>query len=256
MWLETHQGTGLMGFMPAAGRRLLPVLSHPEAAMELEVLWQLCSQWQHQGYPVLVLDATAAETAAAPGLAQWLAAQACPAGVHGAQELTIIPAAGGVQRLVAAGGPQALERLEPVLHGFAAVVLYAAPAAVAALLQGQAASPLVIAAPGDAALLRSYLLLKQMAQHDARACTVAAVVPPGGRPQAAERALQALRQGCAQWLGASPRTVTVNAGDAQGLQALALQLLESACLMTTARDGLPSRAPSHTAWPHHAHGEH
>lgn len=243
MWLDVHQGAGLLGFMPKVGMSVLPVLSHPEAAMELEVLWQLSMQWQHQGYPVLVLDATAVESHVAPGLAQWLDAQGCPGSAACRQDVTVLPAANGVQRLLVAGGGRgALDMLESVLHGFAVVVLYASPSAVAALLHGQGVSPLVIAAPGDAGLLRSYTLLKQMAHYDAWTCTVAAVVPPGGEPQATERALQALRQGCVQWLGGSARMTTLNADDVRGMESLALQLLENACTV-----GLPGVYGSHMA---------
>ena len=200
MWPEIHQGAGLLGFAAGQGPRLLPVLSHPEAAMELEVLWQLAVQLQQQGYPVLVLDATAGEQAGEPGLAPWLARQISP---------------------------------RP---------------AVAALMRDQAVTPLVIAAPGEAALLRSYALLKQMAACSPLPCTVAVVLPPGGRRDGGERVLQALRQGSAQWLGASPRGVVVGAGDEAALGALALQLLENACTMAgpAASCAVPARSPGAT----------
>lgn len=230
MWPEIHQGAGLLGFAAGQGPRLLPVLSHPEAAMELEVLWQLAVQLQQQGYPVLVLDATADEQAGEPGLAPWLARQASPRPDNAGMP-TVVPAARGVAQLMAWTAAAALQGLADVVSQFAAVLLYAPAPAVAALVRDQAVTPLVIAAPGEAALLRSYSLLKQMAACSPLPCTVAVVLAPGGRRDGGERVLQALRQGSAQWFGASPRGVVVSAGDEAALGALALQLLENACTM-------------------------
>ena len=162
MWPEIHQGAGLLGFAAGQGPRLLPVLSHPEAAMELEVLWQLAVQLQQQGYPVLVLDATADEQAGEPGLAPWLARQASPRPDNAGMP-TVVPAARGVAQLMAWAAAAALQGLADAVRHFAAVLLYAPAPAVAALMRDQAVTPLIIAAPGEAALLRSYSLLKQMA---------------------------------------------------------------------------------------------
>ncbi len=248
MWPEIHQGAGLLGFAAGQGPRLLPVLSHPEAAMELEVLWQLAVQLQQQGYPVLVLDATAGEQAGEPGLAPWLARQISPRPDDTGLP-TVVPAARGVARLLMAGADApAVQGLADAVRHFAAVLLYAPAPAVAALMRDQAVTPLVIAAPGEAALLRSYALLKQMAACSPLPCTVAVVLPPGGRRDGGERVLQALRQGSAQWLGASPRGVVVGAGDEAALGALALQLLENACTMAgpAASCAVPARSPGAT----------
>ncbi|QXL84234.1 hypothetical protein [Comamonas sp. NLF-1-9] len=230
MWPEAHQAAGLLGFVRAPGVRLVPVLSHPEATLELEVLWQLALRLQQLGHATLVLDATAAEAPAAPGLLHWLHAGAGPRPDPTGQPM-VAAAAQGLAALQVPPGADALERLEPLLRAFSAVLLYAPPAAVAALLGAHDASALVLNVPGDAAVLRSYALLKQMAAFPGVHASLATVTAGEGQVQGAQRSLQALREGCARWLGASPRAVLVNGADAQALGALALRLLEQACTL-------------------------
>ncbi len=245
---EIHQGAGLLGFAAGQGPRLLPVLSHPEATMELEVLWQLAMQLQQQGYPVLVLDATAEEQAQEPGLAPWLARQASPRSDDMGMP-TVVPAARGLAQLMDGEGAAAVQALADVVHPFAVVLLYATAPTVAALMRDQAVTPLIIATPGEAALLRSYSLLKQMAACSSLPCTVAVVQAPGSRRDGGERVLQALRRGSAQWLGTRLRGGVVNAGDEAELGALALQLLENACTMAGREVGTaPAYSPGATRY--------
>ena len=63
-----HQVSGLHSFTPEAALRLLAVASQDNAATGLEVLWQICASLQRLGYPVVVLDGTAQESADSPGL--------------------------------------------------------------------------------------------------------------------------------------------------------------------------------------------
>lgn len=237
MWPETHQGAGLLGYLPEGGPRLLPVLAHPEATLELEVLWQLARQLRRLGRDTLVLDANAAESAIEPGLAQWLkvGAGACP---DSADEPVVAPAARGLSDLVRQ--PEALPRLASIACHFDAVLVYATPAQVGDLFVGAEVSPLVINVPGQAALMRSYTVLKQMAGLVDWPCTLACVAPGGGPAQAAHQALHALRQCARQWLDSDVRAVSVQAQGDEAFGALALQLMEGAC---TAR-ALPQwRAP-------------
>jgi len=234
MWPAAHQGAGLLGFVPGQGPRLLPVLSHPGATLELEVLWQLARTLQDAGHGgTLVLDAGATERAAEPGLAQWLQAQtgAWPEGVR---EFAVVPAAQGMADLVARGGARALEHLADAVRHFSLVLLYAPPVQVAALFAGRCVSPLVLNVPGDAALLRSYALLKRTMSLAPLRCTVAGVAWRPDDLPVLRNTLQVLRQRCQQWLGESPRTVAVDGSDEEALGTLALQLMEGACMVQVA----------------------
>ncbi|WP_019702199.1 hypothetical protein [Paracidovorax oryzae] len=68
-----HQGASLLRLMPESPLRLLAILAQPDAAYGLETFFQVCSALQRMGYPVAVLDGTARETDASPGLAHLLA---------------------------------------------------------------------------------------------------------------------------------------------------------------------------------------
>lgn len=228
MWPDAHQGAGLLGFVPEQGPRLLPVLCHPGATLELEVLWQLARTLQDAGYGTLVLDASATERAAEPGLAQWLQVRT-DARPEGGREFAVVPAAQGMADLVARAGARALEHLADAVQHFSMVLLYAPPVRVAALFADRCVSPLVLNVPGDAALLRSYALLKRMMNLAPLPCAVAGVAWGPDDLHALRNTLQMLRQRCQQWLGASPRTVAVDGSDEEALGTLALRLMEGAC---------------------------
>lgn len=230
MWPETHQGAGLLGFVRGQGPRLLPVPSHPGATLELELLWQLARHLQHMGHDTLVLDASANEDAQEPGLAQWLDAGAGGWPEQG-QECVVVPAARGVADLALLGGASALAFLAGVVRHFSFVLLYAPPAQVADLFEDQDVSPLVLNVPGDAGLLRSYAVIKQLAGLGRLHCTVAAVAPRADQLETARHTMQVLRERCRQWLGMSPRTVVVDGGDDEAFAATALQLMEAACTL-------------------------
>ena len=63
-----HQGAGLHSFTPQSELRVLAVASQAQADRGLETLWHMCASLQRLGYPVVVLDGTACETEASPGL--------------------------------------------------------------------------------------------------------------------------------------------------------------------------------------------
>lgn len=257
MWPDTlaHQGLGLRGRMPHDGLRVLAVASHADAAMELELLWQLCASLQHQGWPVAVLDATARESANAPGLAQlltpspWPVEDALQASAEATQALTVLPAAHAMQRLAQDAqhdAEAALARLQPLFRSYAAVMLYAPEQWLAPLLAGSGARPLVITGPGTRGLVRSFLQIKHLALHGVR-CSVAAILPPGSGPRRTQttQALDALRQSAARLLGLDVHTTLIDAARAQEIDRLALQLLENACTIGHA-------AAWATIGPHHA----
>ncbi|MBZ0225207.1 MAG: hypothetical protein K8F51_04440, partial [Comamonas sp.] len=194
------------------------------------------------------------ERVAEPGLTQWLQARtgAWPEGVR---EFAVAPAAQGVAALVARGGARALEHLADAVRHFSVVLLYAPPVQVAALFADQCVSPLVLHVPGDAALLRSYALLKRMKSLTPLRCAVAGVACRPDDLQALRDTLEVLRQRCHQWLGESPRAVAVDGSDEEALDTLALQLMEGACTMQAApvRRAPTAHVPQGTITRYHGH---
>ena len=246
MLLDTavHQALGLHNYTPQRELRLLPVLSQPEDGPWLELLWQLCSHLQRLGYPVVVLDGTALESHHSPGLAQLLGTRPWPGaealdGASGSNALAVLPAARGLAWLAdqaQLGNGAALQRLQPLLRGYAAVVLYAPPEQLAPLLLGSASVPLVMTGPGAQGMVHSYRQLKHMALHAGLRCTVAAIVPPqaSAQPRQTAEALATLQRSAHKHLGQQIHTTTVTATRAQDIQRLALQLLENAGSLDTA----------------------
>lgn len=265
MWLDTapHQAAGLHGLAPQRDLRLLAVLSPPEgAAAWLETLWQLCSSLQRLGYPVAVLDGTAAESRHAPGLEQllgatpWPGAAALNAAAAGTA-LAVVPAARGLARLAGQARPaEALQRLHPLLRAYAIAVLYAAPEQLAPLLRGSASVPLVMTGPGAQGMVRSYMQIKHMALHAGLHCTVASILPPlsselaPARARQTAEALATLQRSARSQLGLQIHTTTVTAARAQDIQRLALQLLENACTIDAA---MPHSLCAHAAHPDRSH---
>lgn len=241
MLLDTavHQALGLHNYTPQCDLRLLPVLAQPEDGPWLELLWQLCAHLQRLGYPVAVLDGTALESHHSPGLAQLLGARPWP----GAERLNgdaaddtslaVLPAARGLAWLAdqaQLGHNAVLQRLQPLLRAYAAVVLYAPAERLAPLLLGSASIPLVMTGPGAQGMVRSYRQLKHMALHAGVRCTVAAIVPPqsSAQPCQTAEALATLQRSALRHLGQHIHTTTVTAARPQDIQRLALRLMENA----------------------------
>lgn len=252
MLLDTgfHQGAGLHGYTPQRDLRLLPVLSHPAPSIALETLWQVCSSLQRLGYPVVVLDGTAHESAGAPGLLHLLASTAAAAALDAgatSSSLPVVPAALGLQRLAQQEGlaHDALQCLLPLFRAYAAVVLFAPPELAAPLLRGSASVPLVLTGPGAQGMVRGYLQLKHMALHAGVRCAVASIQPPGTpvRAQQTQEALAALQRNAERLLGMQVHTTTVWAARPQDVQRLALQLLENACTIDAT---MPMMLPAHS----------
>ncbi|HPU18777.1 MAG TPA: hypothetical protein PLC50_01020 [Alicycliphilus sp.] len=246
MLLDTaiHQAMGLNSITPQRELRLLPVVSQPDGGPWLEMLWQLCWHLQRLGYPVVVLDATAQESHRSPGLAQLLGARPWPGAeaLNDASDdgsLAVLPAARGLAWLAGQaelGQAGALQRLQPLLRAYAAVVLYAPPEQLAPLLHGSTSVPLVMTGPGAQGMVRSYRQLKHMALHAGVRCTVAAIVAPDAQaqPRQTAEALATLARSARQHLGQHIHTTSVAAARAQDIQRLALQLLENAATLDPA----------------------
>ena len=261
MLLDTaaHQALGLHNYTPERELRLLPVVSQPDGGPWLELLWQLCAHLQRLGYPVAVLDGTALESHHSPGLAQllgtrpWSGAEALD-GAAGGHALAVLPAARGLAWLAGQaqlGNNAALHRLQPLLRGYAAVVLYAPPEQLAPLLLGSSSIPLVMTGPGAQGMVRSYRQLKHMALHAGVRCTVAAIVPPQSdtQPRQTAEVLATLQRSAHKHLGQQIHTTTVAAARAQDIQRLALQLMENAGTLDTAMPLLHARGARASATP-------
>lgn len=159
----------------------------------------------------VVLDATAQESHRSPGLAQLLGARPWPGAeaLNDASDdgsLAVLPAARGLAWLAGQaelGQAGALQRLQPLLRAYAAVVLYAPPEQLAPLLHGSTSVPLVMTGPGAQGMVRSYRQLKHMALHAGVRCTVAAIVAPDAQaqPRQTAEALATLARSARQHLG-------------------------------------------------------
>lgn len=261
-----HQGLGLQSHAPREDLRLLAMVSTPDANGGLETLWQLCLHLQHLGYPVVVLDGTASETAHSPGLQDLLAQPAWADGLRtddrtGAGTLAVLPAQQGLQILARHNAPpaQALQRLHPWLRHYALVVLYAPLDVLASpLLEGSMATPLVLMQPGHTGVIDSYRQLKLLALHAGLSGLVACLGRsyPAQAQRLAQESLESLRRCAARHLGQQPRTTLIRADRPQELQRLALQWLENACTLTAPMDQCalpltyPQGTPAHFAQSH------
>lgn len=237
-----HQGAGLQALMAQQqqGLRLIPMLCQPGHSSEVEVVWQLCNQWQRLGYPVVALDGSSYESDLIPGLDHLLGTSAWPDANTwhsvrtSSSSLAVISAARGLARLADYGRScpgAALEPLHALFRSYALVVLYAPATTLAPLVQRSDCQPLVLTGAGAQGMVGSYLQLKHMAHYARLGCTVAAL-HSGATPaqqQQTQEALGALQRSALQHLGQSIHTTMVDASKPQQMQRLALQLLENAC---------------------------
>lgn len=244
-----HQGTSLYGRAPQDALRLISVASVP-GGRSLEMLWAVCTQLQGLGYPTVVLDGSASETAESPGLMDllehnlWIEA---PMGALEAaeQSLAVLPAARGLAMLAPAQRISAvpLACLQPLLRRYAVVVLYAAmPVLASSLMAGSSASPLLLLGDGEDAVMRAYKDLKWLALEAELAATVVSLAHGQAKRAGAHRQLSALRECAATHLRQTPRTLALDPDRPADLQRLALELLEGA--ETLAPAGATTALPS------------
>lgn len=254
-----HQGAGLHSFTPQSELRVLAVASHGQAESGMEAFWQLCASLQRLGYPVVVLDGTAFETEASPGLhhllsqAPWQEGASLELGAI-ASSLAVIPAAQGLPelaRIAQATDTAPLQALLPYFRAYGLLVLHAPASVLGPLLTHTATTPLVMMPPGAAGVLTSYQTLKQIALHAGLPCTVAAVLQGNSAPERtkAAGALRTLQQCADRHLGGQMRTTTLSAHNGQDMQRLALQLLENAGTIGGTMSAMPTHnltgLPSH-----------
>ena len=230
-----HQGTSLYGRTPQDAVRLISVASAP-GGRSLELLWAICTHLQGLGYPTVVLDGSAPETAESPGLIDllehnlWIDA---PQGLSMAndQSLAVLPAARGLAALTRPErrSTAPLHSLQPVLRRYAVVVLYAPTSVLASSLRAEtAASPLLLLEEGDQAVMATYKDLKWLALHAGLAGTVVRLAHGQRQRAAAHQQLRALCECAEKHLGRPPRTLALDPDRPTDLQRLALELLENA----------------------------
>jgi hypothetical protein len=254
-----HQGAGLHSFTPQSELRVLAVASQGQAQSGLGTLWQLCASLQRLGYPVVVLDGTAHETEASPGLhhllrqAPWHEGASLDPGAT-ASSIAVLPAARGLPelaRIAQAGDAPPLQGLLPYFRAYELLVLHAPASVLGPLLTHTATTPLVVMPPGAAGVLTSYQTLKQIVLHAGLPCTVAAVLQENSAPERSKTAgaLRTLQQCADRHLGGRMRTTTLSAHNGQDMQRLALQLLENAGTIGGTMSAIPTHnltgLPSH-----------
>lgn len=236
--LCVNQGAGLQGIAPQAGPRVLAMASHGDQQAELPLLWQLCTTLVDLGYPVAVLDASATESDANPGLAQLME----DATWHGDESQaplswSVIPAALGLQQLCRQpeAGARALDPLGGLFQGFGVIVLYARAEVLTALLAHSGIEPLLTVSPDKMSCVSAYQSLKQLLLNAQLRPTIASWVgePLAGAAAASHAPLKNL-QDCAMTFLDYPlhllavRTRQAREGSSDDMHRLALRLLENA----------------------------
>ena len=158
------QGAGLWQLAQVGTHHVISVLHHGDRAAEMGALWQTCHSLQRLGHRLGVLDTTAAETAANPGLQGMLDHGYRPSHADDAG-WCITPAATGIRSLRdqlshSTSGQKALERL---FSDFSALVVYADADTLAATTDTSAGLPVLAISPEMPSLLSAYNSLKQLA---------------------------------------------------------------------------------------------
>lgn len=245
-----HQATGLHSLTPQADLRVLAMAGQGQDAFSLEVLCQICASLQRLGYPVVVLDGTAQETTASPGLIHLL--HQAPWGElgelradHTASSLAVIPASQGLdqlRRVAKRDQTPPLQVLQPYFRAYSILVLHAPAPLLGPLLTHTHTTPLVVMGTGAAGVMSTYQHLKQIALHAGLPCMVASLLQDDGAQERrrARTALHTLQSCAKRHLGELIRTTTIASNTPQELQRLALQLLENAGTMGSPMNTLPT----------------
>lgn len=232
------QGAGLRRWMvPQQTLQLIAMARHGDAETELPLLWQLCSALHGSGQTVAVLDGSSAETESSPGLQHWLDGSHWP-GDAPAQgpAWPVFPSAVGLAGLQHGriARAQALHLLGALLKDYGVVLAYAPAPALAALLAGSQATPLVAVSPAATTVLTGYAALKTLLGAGLKPALAAQGTLPGPSTDAALASVRRTLQQCARtYLGEQLGVLTIHVAahddrPSADLQRLAGHLLENA----------------------------
>lgn len=243
------QGAGLQGLSVQASPRLVVMASHDDRPSELPLLWSLCAAWTDLGYPVVVLDATQAESPTNPGLQQLLNPSSRPEDMPREAMDTvwsIYPAAIGLQQLCAASQQTCdvtpFDELEHLFQNYDVVLLYANVDLLTTGLPDSSIEPLLAISTNERSVLTAYQAVKQLLLNGRLRPTIVSMVDASDqRSLASGRNMNKSLQGCAMnFLGRQITTLSVDMQQAdedapRDVNRLALRLLES---------GMPCRSGS------------
>lgn len=285
-----HQGLGLHGQPGAsapAGLRVLAMLrdsaNDPTGQVEQSLLWPVCDYLQRLGHPVLVLDASQAESAQTPGLAQLLQQSSWQArtGLHPdpqGHSVAVLPARQGLDllpSLARQAGASCVDWLQRHVRGYAILVIYADADTLVRTLPNEAIHPLMALPEHGPRVLGCYRQLKQLSLEAGLRCVLASLRPGPedelvvsydwrrnqssvlSRAEDAARGqsqIDALRQCAQRHLGHEPALLPVRTNHAPDLQRLALHLLNHAASVVP-HGGQALAAgfaplPVHSVWSH------
>ena len=238
--LETcvNQAAGLQGIALQAGPRVMAMASHGHQQGELPLLWRLCATLADLGYPVMVLDANAVESADNPGLLQRLADEPWRGDDFDEPGAwSVLPAALGLQQLTSQAGrySRPLAPLGNVLPSYGVVVIYARADVLTQLLPGSSIEPLLTVSPVKMSSVTAYQALKQMLLEAGLRPTVAniAVGSNVGRSMTTPSPVHHLQECAMAFLGYRLDALTIRAQQTEDhvtddIHRLALRLLENA----------------------------
>lgn len=236
--MGVHQGCGLQRMALQAAPRVMALASHGHEHGELPLLWSLCATLDELGYSVAVLDASAAESVANPGLLQLLDDSAWRGDEEDAPwSWSVIPAALGLERLcVRPSAPGlALAPLGGLLEGFGVIVIYAGAEVLSRLLPDSGVSPLLTVSARKMSAVTAYQALKQMLLNAGLRPTIATWADPSGPEStlACPPPVHKLQECSMNFLDYRPDSLAVRAPQAghdssDDMHRLALRLLENA----------------------------
>ena len=233
-----NQAAGLQGIALQATPRVMAMASHGHQQGELPLLWRLCATLADLGYPVMVLDANALESADNPGLLQRLAGE--PGRSDDLDEpgaWSVLPSALGLQQLAsqASRHTRPLDPLGNVLPNYGVVVIYARAEVLTQLLPGSSIEPLLTVSPVKMSSVTAYQALKHMLLQAGLKPTVAniSVASRSGRPMTAQLPVHHLQKCAMAFLGYRLDALTIQAQQTEDLvtddiHRLAMRLLENA----------------------------